>query len=233
MADRLAVVLRSIAAALLLLAAMGSSAQADKRVALVIGNSAYSHARSLVNPTNDAKLMSGTLLSLGFFVVGGGAKVDLDKAGFDAALKDFQKELIGADVALFYYAGHSVETHGLNYLVPVDARITRYADVPAQAFRLNDLVRELAELPAAACVVEHDDTWERAVHGALDGEGGGQHRIFQHHSADGRDAHSRLVAARWTHAQRADNGQHVVLAHWSAPLRDPGHFIDRYPSPWR
>ena len=143
MAGRLAVVLRSIAAALLLLAAMGTSAQADKRVALVIGNSTYGHARSLMNPTNDAKLMSDTLLSLGFFVVGSGAKLDLDKAGFDAALKDFQKELIGADVALFYYAGHGVETHGLNYLVPVDADPSADGDIFLQGVGLSGILDDL------------------------------------------------------------------------------------------
>jgi tetratricopeptide (TPR) repeat protein len=132
MAGRIAVVLRAITAALALFAAMGSAAHAEKRVALVIGNSAYTHAQKLPNPDNDAKLMSDTLLSLGFFVVGGGARLDLDKAGFDAALKEFQKELVGADVALFYYAGHGVETHGLNYLVPTDANPSDDGDVLAQ-----------------------------------------------------------------------------------------------------
>ena len=87
MAGRVAVVLRAITTALALFAATGSVAHAEKRVALVIGNSAYTHARALPNPDNDAKLMSDTLLSLGFFVVGGGAKLDLDKAGFDAVLQ--------------------------------------------------------------------------------------------------------------------------------------------------
>ena len=79
--------------------------------------------------------MSDTLLSLGFFVFGGSAKLDLDKAGFDAALKDFKKELTGADVALFYYTGHGVETHGLNYLVPTDADPANDGDVLAQGRR--------------------------------------------------------------------------------------------------
>src|SRR6201995_4155218 len=139
MAGRIQVFARCLAAAVLLLAAT-SSAHADKRVALVIGNSAYGHARVLANPGNDAKLMSDTLLSLGFFVVGGGAKLDLDKAGFDAALNEFEKELIGADVALFYYAGHGVETHGLNYLVPVDANPVDDGDVLAQGVGLAGIL---------------------------------------------------------------------------------------------
>src|SRR3984957_4238693 len=105
MAGRIALVARLIAAAFLLCGGMWQGAHAEKRVALVIGNSAYRSAPTLPNPSADAKLMSDTLLSLGFFVVGGGARLDLDKKGFDDALTEFGKELIGADVALFYYAG--------------------------------------------------------------------------------------------------------------------------------
>src|ERR1700761_9415593 len=139
----IAVVLRAITAALVLFVAMGTSAHAEKRGALVIGNSAYTHAPALPNPDHDAKLMSGTVLSLGFFVVGGGAKRDLDKAGFDAALKEFQKELAGADVALFYYAGHGVETHGLNYLIPTDANPSDDGDVLAQGVGLAGILDQL------------------------------------------------------------------------------------------
>ena len=120
---------RWIVAAFLFLTAMCAPAHAEKRVALVIGNSAYQSAMPLTNPTADAKLMSDTLLSLGFFVVGGGAKLDLDKSGLDNALGEFGKAMIGADVALLYYAGHGVEVHGQNFLVPVDAHPEKEADV--------------------------------------------------------------------------------------------------------
>jgi TPR repeat protein len=129
MAGRFGIVSRWIIAAFLLCAALPSTAHAERRVALVIGNSAYRTVPVLPNPASDAKLMSDTLTSLGFFVVGGGARLDLDKAGFDQALKDFGTQSTGADVALFYYAGHGVETHGLNYLVPVDAHPQDEADV--------------------------------------------------------------------------------------------------------
>ena len=129
MAGRFGIVSRWIIAAFLLCAGLSSTAHAERRVALVIGNSAYRTVPALPNPASDAKLMSDTLTSLGFFVVGGGARLDLDKAGFDQALKDFGTQSTGADVALFYYAGHGVETHGLNYLVPVDAHPQDEADV--------------------------------------------------------------------------------------------------------
>jgi hypothetical protein len=143
MAGRIGIVSRLIFAAFLLWAGLSSAAHAEKRVALVIGNSAYQAVPKLPNPDSDAKLMSDTLLTLGFFVVGGSARLDLDKAGFDAALQEFKSQLVGADVALFYYAGHGVETHGLNYLVPVDAHPQDEADVFMQMVSTSDILDQL------------------------------------------------------------------------------------------
>jgi hypothetical protein len=143
MTGRIGIVSRLLFAAALLCAGMSSAAQAEKRVALVIGNSAYRAVPALPNPAADAKLMSDTLLSLGFFVVGGGAQLNLDKAGFDDALSKFTAELTGADVALFYYAGHGVETHGLNYLVPVDAHPLEEADIFTQMVGMSGILDQL------------------------------------------------------------------------------------------
>ena len=107
-------------------------ALADKRVALVIGNSAYVNVPRLANPVNDARLMADTLRSLGFTLVGGGAQLDLDKAQFDSAVQSFGTQIVGADVGLFYYAGHGVQVRGSNYLVPITANPTREADVYLQ-----------------------------------------------------------------------------------------------------
>lgn len=89
MTGRIGIVSRLMVAAVLMCARMGTAAHAEKRVALVIGNSAYRAVPALPNPAADARLISDTLLSLGFFVVGGGARLDLDKAGFDSALQEF------------------------------------------------------------------------------------------------------------------------------------------------
>jgi tetratricopeptide (TPR) repeat protein len=140
MAGRIGIVSRLMVAAFLMCAGMGQAAHAEKRVALVIGNSAYRAAPALQNPAADAKLMADTLLKLGFFVVGGGAELDLDKNGFDDALERFGHELVGADVALFYYAGHGVETHGLNYLAPVDAHPLDEGDVFTQMTGLSAIL---------------------------------------------------------------------------------------------
>jgi uncharacterized caspase-like protein len=129
LSGRLASLCCVIVAALMLVAGLGHSAHSKKRVALVVGYSAYQSAVKLDNPANDAKLISDTLSSLGFSVVGGGARLDLDKAGFDAALREFSRESSGADIALFYFVGHGVEIGKLNYVAPVDAKPQENADI--------------------------------------------------------------------------------------------------------
>jgi Caspase domain/YARHG domain len=119
------------------------SSHADPRVALIIGNSAYRNVSPLDNPTTDARLMAETLRSLGFTVVGGGAQLDLDKAGIDRAVQAFGARLQGAEVGLFYYAGHGLQIHGANYLVPVDANPTREADVDFQMLDSNLVLRQM------------------------------------------------------------------------------------------
>jgi uncharacterized caspase-like protein len=115
-------------------------------VALVIGNSNYSSVARLANPANDAKLMANALKSLGFELIGGGAQLDLDKAGFDAAVQSFGNQLQGADVGLFYYAGHGLGLRGTNYLVPVNANPTREADLD---FQMVDVEVALHQMEAA------------------------------------------------------------------------------------
>src|SRR4051812_21892216 len=110
----------------------GAPAFAEKRIALVVGNSAYQNNTRLDNPKNDALLMADTLSGLGFSLIGGRAQTDLDKAALDLAIQNFGRQIQGADVTLFYYAGHGVQVSGSNYLVPVGANPTREADVDFQ-----------------------------------------------------------------------------------------------------
>jgi hypothetical protein len=135
-----------IGATLLFAFLSASSAAAEKRVALVIGNSAYQNVARLDNPKNDAMLIADTLGRLGFVLVGGAAQVDLDKPSFDAAVQRFGNQLVGADVGLFYYAGHGLQVRGTNYLVPVTANPTREADVD---FQMVDVALVLRQMESA------------------------------------------------------------------------------------
>ena len=77
----------------LLLMSFASSAHAEKRVALVVGNSAYQNVARLGNPANDASLIADTLKELGFALVGGGAQLNLEKAALDTAVQSFSKQI--------------------------------------------------------------------------------------------------------------------------------------------
>jgi uncharacterized caspase-like protein len=133
----------SAAALIFLQLLLCGPAVADKRVALVVGNSAYEHVSRLGNPRNDATLMANTLSSLGFTLVGGSALVDLDKTSFDTAIQNFGNQITGADVALFYYAGHGVQVRGANYLIPINANPTKEADVDFQMVDVGLVLRQM------------------------------------------------------------------------------------------
>jgi hypothetical protein len=128
--------------ALLLLLSVAPAA-AERRIALVVGNSAYQNITRLDNPRNDATLMADTLTGLGFTLIGGRAQLDLDKAALDTDVQNFGRQIQGADVALFYYAGHGVQVNGSNYLVPVGANPTREADVDFQMVDINLVLRQM------------------------------------------------------------------------------------------
>jgi len=131
------------AAIALLSLLLAGPAAAEKRIALVVGNSAYQNVPRLDNPRNDATLMADTLSSLGFTLIGGRAQLDLDKAALDTGVQNFGRQIQGADVALFYYAGHGVQVSGSNYLVPVGANPTREADVDFQMVDINLVLRQM------------------------------------------------------------------------------------------
>lgn len=120
-----------------------SPAVAEKRVALVVGNSAYRHAAALPNPVNDAKAVGEAFRRLGFDVE---VATDLDKAGMDGALRRFGDRLEGADAGAFFYAGHGVQVNGVNYLLPIDARLLNER---ALSFEVVNIQTVLAQMEAA------------------------------------------------------------------------------------
>lgn len=132
-----ALVLSTAAASLLALAA---PALAQKRVALVVGNGAYTNATPLANPSNDATDMATALEAVGFQVILG---LDLDKRAFDINLRDFSRALADADTALFFYAGHGLQVAGRNHLLPVDAELRSERDLDFEAMSLDFVLTQM------------------------------------------------------------------------------------------
>ena len=127
----------ALSAATLLVSA--NSAFADKRVAFVVGNGAYKNVAALPNPAVDARSMARLLRNVGFDVVEGS---NLTRDKMTEKLLDFGKKAEGADVALFFYAGHGIAVNGTNYLLPVDADLKSEMDVKLGAAINVDLTLE-------------------------------------------------------------------------------------------
>jgi uncharacterized caspase-like protein len=119
---------------------IATPAAAQHRVALVIGNSAYTQVNTLPNPVNDANAVAAAFKDLGFEVLLG---LDLDKRGFDAKVREFSQILGQADVSIFFYAGHGLQVSGRNYLVPVDARLQRERDIDFEAVGLDFILKQM------------------------------------------------------------------------------------------
>lgn len=142
--------MRMIAAILMLLALLVSPAMAGQRVALVIGNGAYQSVAPLANPRADAEAMAAALRELGFEVELG---LDLDLQGMRQAARAFADDLPGADVALFFYAGHGMQVYGQNYLLPVDATLKSATDLDFEAFSAELILSQMERWPAVKIVM--------------------------------------------------------------------------------
>ncbi len=127
--------IRHIFLAVVFLTLTVTGASAEKRVALVIGNSAYQNAPRLTNPSNDAAIMAATLKKSGFDSVV--LRPDVSKDSMRRALRDFADQARDADIAVVYYAGHGIEVDGGNYLIPVDAALERDTDIYDEAIALD------------------------------------------------------------------------------------------------
>jgi uncharacterized caspase-like protein len=125
---------------LLALAALSAPALAEKRVALVIGNSAYQHTATLKNPSNDATDIAAKLRALGFDVIDG---TDLPKDEMEKRIRVFADKLQGSDVGLFFYAGHGLAADGRNFLAPVDAKLQSETDLDFEAVELNLVLKQM------------------------------------------------------------------------------------------
>ena len=131
--------LASMVAFLLVAAPLASvPAYAEGRIALLFGNGAYSTFGELPNPKNDAADVGAAFGRLGFHVT---TVLDAGRGQMHEALQTFAGRSVGADVAVVFYAGHGMEMDGVNYLVPVDARLQRDTDVEYETVQLDQVLR--------------------------------------------------------------------------------------------
>jgi uncharacterized caspase-like protein len=145
----------AFSATLLTLVVLASSGchsfAAEKRVALVIGNSAYQRVSRLPNPSRDAAAMAGLLKRAGFDVVE--SRWDLNINEMRRAIRGFSGKAQDADIAVVFYAGHGMEVDGINYLLPVDAALERDIDVEDEAISLDRIVKVMEPVKRLRLVI--------------------------------------------------------------------------------
>mgnify|MGYP001310851008 CR=1 FL=1 len=127
-----------------------NKAIAERRLALVIGNSDYMNGASLKNPVNDANLMEATLKSLGFVVI---KQLNSGRDGIISSIREFSKKLSDYNVALFYYAGHGLQVDGVNYLIPTNAKLENKDDCKWEAIAVNTVTDEFKKNSANTNIV--------------------------------------------------------------------------------
>jgi uncharacterized caspase-like protein len=126
------------------------SGNAEKRVALVIGNGAYQNTASLSNPVNDAEDMAIALRAVGFEVI---VEKNVDKRSLEIATARFGRVAQEADAALFYYAGHGIQYRGSNYLMPIDARLEDEFSINSELTRIEDALFALSNARAVRIMI--------------------------------------------------------------------------------
>ena len=135
---------------LVVLATLCAPALAAQRVALVIGNAAYTHASALANPINDATDIGVALGRLGFSVT---RIENADYSALRRGLLEFQQAASASEMAVVFYAGHGIEVDQRNFLVPVDARLESDRDVDFEAVPLDLVQRTVASASGLRLVI--------------------------------------------------------------------------------
>lgn len=151
--------------------ARAQAPQVEKKVALVIGNSAYPTA-NLRNPVNDASAMAGKLRALGFDVL---LRTDLTQREMTRSFSQFGEKLGPGAVALFYFAGHGLQVQGKNFLIPVDAEIRTEASVRTEAVDVDLVLHQLGTARLSMVILDacRNNPFERRFRGT----GGGLAQI--------------------------------------------------------
>ena len=120
-------------------AATAGQSVVERRVALIVGNANYEHAGTLSNTINDANAVSAMLKRAGFDVVD--ERRDVGVVEFKRAIREFLAAASTADIAVVYYSGHGIEIGGVNYLIPIDAKLASDYDVDDEAIPLDRLIQ--------------------------------------------------------------------------------------------
>jgi hypothetical protein len=126
---------------LLLLTPSDSASVQERRIALVIGNGAYKSS-PLANPVNDANDVAAALKKLGFSVK---LKINANQRSMENSIRTFGKDLRSGGVGLFYFAGHGLQVHGRNYLIPIGANIKSEADVKYESVDAGRVLSQMYE----------------------------------------------------------------------------------------
>lgn len=122
---------------------------AEGRVAFVVGNSDYANTTPLANPANDARLVTRSLEAVGFDVT---THFDLSRAEFGTALSDFLAQTDGAELAVFYFAGHGMQLDGENFLMPTDATLRSEFDVLSESIALTTISEAMRRRAASVLI---------------------------------------------------------------------------------
>ena len=147
-------------------------AKQEQRLALLIGNSHYSHGGSLPNPVNDVRAIKKALEGLGFIVM---KYEDCSQKTMKRAMDKFGRKLKGRDVGLFFYAGHGVQVNGHNYLLPVDAKLDSENDAEYDCVRADRVLAKMEGAGSKTNIVIldacRDNPFERSWRRGTEGTG--------------------------------------------------------------
>jgi uncharacterized caspase-like protein len=198
------------------------AARADRRVAFVVGNGAYKNVAQLPNPPIDAKAMAGVLRNVGFEVVEG---TNLTRDAMTERLLEFGKKAQGADVALFFYAGHGIAISGTNYLLPIDADIKSEMDVKLGAAINIDLTLDQTMSDAKVKLVFLDACRDNPFAAKIKSNSATRSVAVQTGLAEMKSGEGTLIAFATGPGQTALDGEHganspftrALMAHITEP----------------
>jgi hypothetical protein len=215
----------TVIVSLLCIVFTANAARADRRVAFVVGNGAYKNVAQLPNPPIDAKAMASVLRNVGFEVVEG---TNLTRDKMTEKLLDFGKKAQGADVAVFFYAGHGIAISGTNYLLPVDADIKSEMDVKLGAAINIDLTLDQTMSDAKVKLVFLDACRDNPFAAKIKSNSATRSLAVQSGLAEMKSGEGTLIAFATGPGQTALDGQEgtnspftrALMAHITEPNVD-------------